>query len=446
MQNITFNPRNFILEITKQHVKPALGCTEVGAVTLAAAKAAKILPSDVVSAKLKVSTNIYRNDARVGVPNLGICGIHTIAAAGFILKNPEKKLECISDVNKSNISKIYKLKATKKIIVDIDYNAQPVYVYVKAIDKKNNVAEVLIEEMHDNFVFAKLNGKETLTSKDKKSTIASCGLNFDEHVDDLPLSVVFDCCKRFTKDDLSFLIPTIKMNEKISNYGLKHCKKNWITYGLAEIWKQNLANYAHISIIDKINLNVCAAVEARMYGCNLPVATSDNSGDHGLLVSIPIDTYAKSMNLSTLETLQALIFAHYITWYIKSHIGHLCAMCGCAVAAGPGAICGIAFLKKWDWPQINDLLNATLCSQINILCDGAKSSCAYKCINALANGYLALKIVGQKKFIQNYDGIVHENAEKTIQNYKLISEKTLKSTTNVTVEMLDRMQKNFENK
>jgi L-cysteine desulfidase len=71
--------------------------------------------------------------------------------------------------------------------------------------------------------------------------------------------------------------------------------------------------------------------------------TSANSGDHGLTVFIPLSVHAKIIKLSKVKLLQSLLFAHYITWYIKSHVGHLCGMCGCSIAAGPGAICGIAY-------------------------------------------------------------------------------------------------------
>ena len=444
---INFNPKNFIIELTKQQVQPALGCTEIGIVSLATAKAAKLLPGKLASALVKVSTCIYRNDVRVGVPKLGICGIPTIAAAGFVLKNPEKKLGCIADANAKDLIEIRKLGASKKIIVNIDYNAQPVFTYVKAKDLKNNVATVLIEGAHDNIVSAKLNGKETIKISSKHSTVASCGVNFDDHVDDIPLEKIYQLCKSMLMVDLKFLIPGIKMNEEICKYGLKHYKNGWITKSfiqMKQIKNKSRGLFNNDSTLYSVLLNVCSAVEARMYGCDYPVMTSANSGDHGLTVSLTLITYAKIKKIPMLKLLQGLLFAHYLTWYIKSHVGHLCGMCGCTIAAAPGAICGIAFLNNWSWKQINNLLNAHLCSQSNILCDGAKPSCAYKCINAILNGYLAFQMVKNNGYILSKDGIVYHNVEETIKNYQYISSRTLKNIVNATVQMLDHIQKGLK--
>ena len=247
MKKLNFNPKNFILELTKQQVQPALGCTEIGIVVLAAAKAAQLLSGKIASAEVKVSTCIYRNDERVGVPRLGICGIATIAAAGFVLKNPEKKLDCISSLDKEKIKLAKALGASNKIKVTIDYDAKPVYTFVKAVDSKKNVATVLIEDAHHNIVSAKLNGKETLKTKNKSCTVASCGINFDKHVDDMPLEKVYQTIKTMKLQDLLFLEEGIKMNDVICNFGLKHPYKNSLTEALLRVNKngKNLFGFAY---------------------------------------------------------------------------------------------------------------------------------------------------------------------------------------------------------
>lgn len=443
MKKLNFNPKNFILELTKQQVQPALGCTEIGIVVLAAAKAAQLLSGKIASAEVKVSTCIYRNDERVGVPRLGICGIATIAAAGFVLKNPEKKLDCISSLDKEKIKLAKALGASNKIKVTIDYDAKPVYTFVKAVDNKKNVATVLIEDAHHNIVSAKLNGKETLKTKNKSCTVASCGINFDKHVDDMPLEKVYQTIKTMKLQDLLFLEEGIKMNDVICNFGLKHPYKNSLTEALLRVNKngKNLFGFAYNHWTTKVILATCAGVEARMYGSTLPVMTSANSGDHGLTVFIPLSVHAKAIKLPKIKLLQSLLFAHYITWYIKSHVGHLCGMCGCSIAAGPGAICGLAYQLGWSWNKINDVLNAHLCSQINVMCDGAKPSCAYKCVNTLINGFFAMHLVAANGKIQSKDGIVYKNVEQTIKNYQFVSQKTLKNISDTSVKMLDNMRK-----
>ena len=62
-------------------VKPALGCTEPGAVALATASAAKYLDKEVESIHLELSGNVYKNGANVGVPGTNGGTGNTLAAA-----------------------------------------------------------------------------------------------------------------------------------------------------------------------------------------------------------------------------------------------------------------------------------------------------------------------------------------------------------------------------
>ena len=58
---------------------------------------------------------------------------------------------------------------------------------------------------------------------------------------------------------------------------------------------------------------VCSAVDARVYGCPLPVMSSANSGNHGLTVVIPQNIHVKYFNVPKIKLLQVTAFAHFIT-------------------------------------------------------------------------------------------------------------------------------------
>ena len=55
------NIKQQLVNILKAEVKPALGCTEPVAVALACAKAKELLGEDVVSNKILLSPNVYKN-------------------------------------------------------------------------------------------------------------------------------------------------------------------------------------------------------------------------------------------------------------------------------------------------------------------------------------------------------------------------------------------------
>lgn len=438
------SPKEFLLSLIHQQVQPALGCTEIGIVSLAAAKASSLLPGKFRTAIVYTSPYVFRNDSRVGVPRLGRCGMKTIAAAGIILKNPIKMLNCLDDLTPETIEEAKKLGDIDNpaITIEVDFNSHPVYTRVVAKDDQNNESDVIIKYSHANIIQAKLNGKETLDPS-AISGESTMGYDFDEKVDTLTIHHVHDLCQTLTMEELNFLEDGVKMNRIVQEEGFAHPDETAIT----RVWQGILQGkdkdtcFKKDHWMTKVLANTCAAVDARMYGCPLPVMTSSSSGDHGLTVSIPQDVYAKEFNVDQLTMLRALAFAHFITWKIKSKVGHLCGMCGSALAAGCGAVGGLAFQKGWDWQKINDLLNMHLVSQGGILCDGAKPSCSFKILASLVCGFLCLTIADGGGKIAHRDGLVHNSVEETINNLGKYSKTTQSSIILNVVDLLNAMSK-----
>ncbi len=438
------NKKEYLLKLLHQQVQPALGCTEIGIVSLAAAKAGKLLPGKVVGATVHVSPYVYRNDGRVGVPRLGTCGMKVITAAGLLLKNPEKKLNCLDDLTPATIKQAFKFGAINNpaIVEHVDYKAHPVYTKVCAIDNRGNKSEVTIKFMHDNIVSAKLNGKETLKSA-KKSAGGEKEIDFDKIVDQLKIKEVYQICKTLTLKEIKFLNDGVLLNQKVRIEGLKHPEP----HSLSKVWQRMLSKdsssfgFVRESWTAQILGYLCAAVDARMYGCPLPVMSSARSGDHGLTVTIPQNIHAKFFDVKRIKLLQSVAFAHYITWKIKSKIGHLCGMCGSAVAAGAATTCGIAFQRGWSWQKINDLLNMHLASQAGIVCDGAKPSCSFKIMSSMICGFLCLSIIENGGKIAHKDGIVHKDVEHTINNLKAYSKATQENCVEAMVDIMTKMAK-----
>jgi L-cysteine desulfidase len=209
----------FFKNLLKDLVSPAYGCTEIGCVALACSAAAEHLKGPVVSAKLHVSSYIYRNDANVGVPKLGQVGIKTIAAAGFIVKQSKKKLLVLSSITDAQ-AKLAKQNSKQNFIdIIIEKHRNPVYAKVIAKDKFNNTCEVLIERKHDNIKRITLNNKlVAVNTKTKASNVHTYKYN----VDDISLNDVYYGVQNFTINDVKFLRDGLMMNKKVMNYGEKH--------------------------------------------------------------------------------------------------------------------------------------------------------------------------------------------------------------------------------
>ena len=88
------------VEILKEELIPAMGCTEPIALAYAAAKAREVLGMLPESVQLQVSGSIIKNVKSVIVPNTGhLKGMEAAVAAGIIAGSADRELEVISEVS-----------------------------------------------------------------------------------------------------------------------------------------------------------------------------------------------------------------------------------------------------------------------------------------------------------------------------------------------------------
>ena len=95
------------VEILREELIPAMGCTEPIAIALAAAKAREALGEMPVHIRAACSGNIIKNAKAVTVPNTGgLKGIEAAAAAGVVAGRPDLELEVLSQVTPEEITAI----------------------------------------------------------------------------------------------------------------------------------------------------------------------------------------------------------------------------------------------------------------------------------------------------------------------------------------------------
>ena len=95
------------IQILKEELLPAMGCTEPIAIAYAAAKAAAVLGTKPERLLVEVSGNIIKNVKSVVVPHTGgLRGIPAAAAAGAAAGDAGAELEVISKVTPEQIEEI----------------------------------------------------------------------------------------------------------------------------------------------------------------------------------------------------------------------------------------------------------------------------------------------------------------------------------------------------
>ena len=95
------------IQILKEELVPAMGCTEPIALAYCASKCRDVLNDEIIKAHVQVSGNIIKNVKSVVVPNTGgLKGIASSIAAGIVAGKTEKVLEVIAEVSEQQKQKM----------------------------------------------------------------------------------------------------------------------------------------------------------------------------------------------------------------------------------------------------------------------------------------------------------------------------------------------------
>ena len=153
------------VQILKEELLPAMGCTEPIAIAYAAAKAAAVLGTKPERLLVEVSGNIIKNVKSVVVPHTGgLRGIPAAAAAGAAAGDADAELEVISNVTPAQIEEIGAFLEKAPIEVKHVDNGHIFDIAVTAYAGADSAC-VRIVDYHTNIVLVKHN-EDVLFSKD----------------------------------------------------------------------------------------------------------------------------------------------------------------------------------------------------------------------------------------------------------------------------------------
>ena len=409
---ITEQRIDYYVQILKDELVPAMGCTEPIAIAYASAKARATLGTFPTSCDIAVSGNIIKNAKSVVVPHTGgLKGIEAAVVAGLVGGNAEAKLEVLSSVTEEDIERMRKVKETLPITLRLSESEYPFDIIVTVTDGKDS-ASVRITNRHTNIVSITKNGESIFSGEVNEAIeVKKKELSIEEIVE-FAKTVDIDLVKPTLKRQIDF-------NMAIAEAGLTG------NYG-ANIGRVYLDNYlSDISV--RAKAYAAAGSDARMNGCELPVIINSGSGNQGMTASIPVVIYWRELELDEEKLYRALCISNLSTIHVKQGIGTLSAYCG-AVAAGAGAGAGIAYLYGGGFKDVAHTLVNALAIDSGLICDGAKASCAAKIATAVENGILGFNLYRSGNQFFGGDGIVKKGVENTIESISRLAKDGMRDT------------------
>lgn len=399
-------------QILKHQVYPAMGCTEPVSTALCAAKAASLVKGKIIKATIFVDNATYKNGLAVRLPNTKKERGNLLASAlGLIIKKPELDMEILKAVNNKNLKQAKELIKNKVVELKIK-NKKSFYIEANISTDKKEKATAIICTHHTNFTYLSLNGK--ILKNEKAQNNKNC--SFNNSLKKATLKTLIKEAQNADSKDLKYIKKGILMNLKISKEGKKLKKVGYYLQSLVDrkILSKNLVNNTKI---------LCAfAADARMDGIPLPVMSSGESGNQGIVAILAPYNVGKAIKIKEEIILKSIALSHLLNAYVKTWTGELAPICGCAIAAGVGAAAALVYQQKGaDVNKITLAINNIISDIGGMLCDGAKSGCALKVVSSVDSALRAAFMAINNYGISNIEGFVGKNAQATIQNLSKIS-------------------------
>lgn len=417
-----------ILALIRAGVIPALGCTEPGAVALAAAYAQHALGRHSKGyIAVSVDPNVYKNGLAVGVPGTGQVGLPIAAALGFLIGDPEQELALLSSITPELLEQAKEMLAAGQVSITLN-DKQGLYIEAVAVAGENE-ARAVIAGSHTNLVSLQRNGRELVSQNTNECSNHSRSLIGEE----ASLAELIGLVEVIPYSQLIFLEECVRMNKAAAAAGLDGRLGMAVGAHFQDLIGENILAD---DLVSHAKILTAAGADARMSGENIPVMSVAGSGNHGLTAVLPVVAVAERMAIPHEKMIRALAISAVTTLYIKSFTGSLSALCGCAVAAATGASAAIVWMLDGTMEQINGTIKNMVANLTGMICDGGKVGCALKLATAAGASVETALLTLKNVVVPCSNGIILPSTDATIRNLGMVSNPGMLHTDKIILDIM----------
>ena len=420
---MTSSRQDQLIALIQEQIRPAVGCTEPGAAAYAAAVAAQTLGETPERLTVSVSRNILKNAMGVGIPGTDMVGLPIAVALGALCGDAGAGLAVLHNITDEDVAQAQKLVDAQGVQVCLSDHPQKLYIDVLA-EAGEHSARTVIAGTHTNIIRIEKDG-QCISTGDGAEENGAAGAGAE-----LSLKEIDDFVRSVSSEKLNFLRECIDMNSAISQEGLEHPYGLGIGQSIYETLPENNSEENYALAV------TCAAADARMGGCTLPVMSSCGSGNQGLTATLPVIAVARKRGLSEEDTFRALAYSLLVTIHVKQHLGKLSALCACSVGASIGTACALTYLDGGTLQQIGHCVDNVVADVSGVICDGAKAGCALKIATGVSSAFRGAKLAMKNRNASALDGIVGHDPEASVDNLGNLCNTGMLDTDRVILDML----------
>lgn len=422
-----------LTELIKSDMKPALGVTEPGAIAFAVSTAKAHIKGTVKRVGLRLNSGMYKNAFTCGIPGTSEVGNYYAAALGAVAADPKKGLECLEGIGKAEEEAAGEM--IKAGMISVSMSSITSRIFIEAtVTGETSEAVVTIQDAHTNITKITENGTVVF---EKEAKAAQESKEATPLIHQYTLAQMVEYVNTVSAQELDFIKEAYKVNYELLQEGLKSPKTTYGPYLL----KKNGGVLVSEDERKTASLFCNGAIEARVIGLSKPAMSITGSGAHGIIATMPLYAVYKINNYTDEQLLRATALSYLVCMYIKEYSGKLSAFCGCAIAAGKGMACALAWLKGAGAETMEKVINNMASSITGMICDGGNQGCTMKGIVAVDAAFDSVELAIDDVYIYNAHGINGATPEETMHNMGLIASPGMTGTEKTIVDILDGKNK-----
>ena len=422
-----------LTELIKSDMKPALGVTEPGAIAFAVSTAKAHIKGTVKRVGLRLNSGMYKNAFTCGIPGTSEVGNYYAAALGAVAADPKKGLECLEGIGKAEEEAAGEM--IKAGMISVSMSSITSRIFIEAtVTGETSEAVVTIQDAHTNITKITENGTVVF---EKEAKAAQESKEATPLIHQYTLAQMVEYVNTVSAQELDFIKEAYKVNYELLQEGLKSPKTTYGPYLL----KKNGGVLVSEDERKTASLFCNGAIEARVIGLSKPAMSITGSGAHGIIATMPLYAVYKINNYTDEQLLRATALSYLVCMYIKEYSGKLSAFCGCAIAAGTGMACALAWLKGAGAETMEKVINNMASSITGMICDGGNQGCTMKGIVAVDAAFDSVELAMDDVYIYNAHGINGATPEETMRNMGLIASPGMTGTEKTIVDILDGKNK-----
>ena len=421
-----------LIAAVKQHVKPALGCTEPISLALAAATAARYLQHDIIKISAEVSPNLMKNGMGVTVPGTGMVGLPIAVSLGAIGGDSTAGLEVLKNITPTQVEKSKALLASGIVNVSIKNECNEVLYCEVTLKDAKNTATVIIAGTHTHIVKVILNGEIIVDNTPKEDAAITSPCEIKQALSRTNTLEIYHFATEVPVEEITFILQAAQLNDALSKEGLAH------SYGLhigQTLQRQQQRGLLAKDLLSEIMIRTSAASDARMGGAVLPAMSNSGSGNQGIAATMPVVVVAQYLQATDEQMARALILSHLLAIYIHHQFPALSALCA-ATTASMGAAGAIAWLMEGRYETIAMAISSMIGDISGVICDGASNSCSMKVSTGASAAYKAVLMALDNSYVTGSDGIVASDVDSTIENLCALASRAMKHTDTQIIEIM----------